>query len=305
MSSGIGVTAKITWIPTTTTESSHHSGSFSSRDAPQYQHNRNTSGFGAEAEGKHRWVHCTPLLGSDEKVGVWMVVMVESESITGSIHSQQQHQRSSLNLAYAPDRGNITSPVYAPTSNKLYNQYLRREGRNDSLIAGQNQFPPGPGTSQHTLNNHNHMHYHQSQAQAQGTSGGPPSKQSSTRSRTHEAHTLRSPIAEHAQLAQTVPGSSAGAQRGSAQHQQQTYEIRTGPYTGHTANQSQSSAARLAASQHSGMGSGNIAGSAAAVYGPLAAQQERERNVYERSREEKEARVRELRERAEEPFAGF
>jgi len=53
------------------------------------------------------------------------------------------------------------------------------------------------------------------------------------------------------------------------------------------------------------MGTGNIAGSAAAVYGPMAAQQDRERDVYERSREEKEARVRELRERAEEPFAGF
>jgi len=67
------------------------------------------------------------------------------------------------------------------------------------------------------------------------------------------------------------------------------------------------------------MGTGNITGSMAAVYGSQAVQQGKqepgvryvdrdggkEREVYERSREEKEARVRELRESAEEPFAGF
>lgn len=312
MSSGIGVTAKITWIPTTT-ESATRGGSMSSRDG--HQHTRNTSGYGAEAEGKHRWVHCTPLIGSDEKVGVWMVVMVESETITGSIHSQQQQQyhNSSANLAYAPDRGNVTSPVYASTSNKLYNQYLRREGRNDSLLAS-SEFPR-PGTSQQSLNN---PMYH-AHAQGQQGSGGVPSKQSSTRSRTHEAHVLQSPNMAHAQTS-----SGTSAQRSSIQ-QQPTYEVRTGPYPGaaavHAQNQSQSqtASARLASSQHSGMGSGSIAGPAAGAYGPMAAQQgrqeqgiryvdrdvAREGDAYERSREEKEARVKELQGRAEEPFEGF
>ncbi|SMR43384.1 unnamed protein product [Zymoseptoria tritici ST99CH_1E4] len=34
---------------------------------------------------KSRWIHCTPLNGSDGKVGVWMVVMVEDENVTGGL----------------------------------------------------------------------------------------------------------------------------------------------------------------------------------------------------------------------------
>lgn len=33
-----------------------------------------------EDEGRNRWIHCTPLLGSDGSVGVWMVVLVDDES---------------------------------------------------------------------------------------------------------------------------------------------------------------------------------------------------------------------------------
>ncbi|EGP91840.1 K+-channel ERG-like protein [Zymoseptoria tritici IPO323] len=50
-SRGIGVTAKILW---------------NSSSSP-------------------RWIHCTPLNGSDGKVGVWMVVMVEDENVTGGL----------------------------------------------------------------------------------------------------------------------------------------------------------------------------------------------------------------------------
>jgi hypothetical protein len=44
-----GVTAKVRWI----------------------------SGRAADAEGAPRWVHCTPLLGQNGRVGVWMVVIVD------------------------------------------------------------------------------------------------------------------------------------------------------------------------------------------------------------------------------------
>lgn len=37
------------------------------------------------AVGKTRWIHCTPMLGSDRKVGVWMVVMVEEDQSTGKL----------------------------------------------------------------------------------------------------------------------------------------------------------------------------------------------------------------------------
>jgi len=34
----------------------------------------------AEDEGRNRWVHCTPLTGSNGSIGVWMVVLVDDES---------------------------------------------------------------------------------------------------------------------------------------------------------------------------------------------------------------------------------
>jgi len=72
----------------------------------------------ATLEGKPRWIHCTPLLGSDERVGVWMVVMVENEEVTGQLN--RHNEGSTANLSAA-------SPRF--TSSKLYAEYLRREGR--------------------------------------------------------------------------------------------------------------------------------------------------------------------------------
>lgn len=31
------------------------------------------------AEGRNRWIHCTPLLASNGQVGVWMVVVVDDD----------------------------------------------------------------------------------------------------------------------------------------------------------------------------------------------------------------------------------
>jgi hypothetical protein len=48
---GVSVTAKVSWLASA----------------------GNTGVGAASAVGKPRWVHCTPLLGSDYRVGVWMV----------------------------------------------------------------------------------------------------------------------------------------------------------------------------------------------------------------------------------------
>ena len=62
-------------------------------------------GGGSSGNGKIRWLHCTPLLGSDDRVGVWMVVMVEDEKSSsvamagqsgGGGGSQSYHQLLSL-----------------------------------------------------------------------------------------------------------------------------------------------------------------------------------------------------------------
>lgn len=76
LSSGVGVTAKITWLP---------------HASPSGQTEKDRDNIGGhyredDSEGQQRWIHATPLLGSDDKVGVWMVVMVENETVTGGLN---------------------------------------------------------------------------------------------------------------------------------------------------------------------------------------------------------------------------
>ncbi|PSK37519.1 Phototropin-2 [Elsinoe australis] len=95
MSHGTSVTAKINWISSGTD--------------------------GRVGETRQRWIHCTPLLGSDDKVGVWMIVMVEHEEVTGRLNKM------SLDSGRTSPRGSAKNF----TSEKLYQEYLRREGRGE------------------------------------------------------------------------------------------------------------------------------------------------------------------------------
>lgn len=62
---------------------------------------------GGEDGGKTRFISCTPLLGGDDQVGVWIVVMVDNENSAGGIASRNQSaQRGRLennNLPSTPD----------------------------------------------------------------------------------------------------------------------------------------------------------------------------------------------------------
>jgi len=93
----------------------------------EQQQRRESSSF----EGKPRWIHCTPLLGSDERVGVWMVVMVENEEVTGQLN---RHQRDEAERLGSPNGAGVGSSRF--TGNKLYAEYLRREGRPATAGAG-------------------------------------------------------------------------------------------------------------------------------------------------------------------------
>ena len=101
---GTSVTAKVSWLTNPPNSGDRQSG----------------------VEGKPRWIHCTPLLGSDERVGVWMVVIVENEDITGKLNRQAD--------AAASDNSGLASPINLGAvgraqGNKLYADYLKREGR--------------------------------------------------------------------------------------------------------------------------------------------------------------------------------
>ena len=52
LADGRGVTAKVRWVSKT------------------------------DLEGRNRWIHCTPLLGSNGAIGVWMIVIVDDEANT-------------------------------------------------------------------------------------------------------------------------------------------------------------------------------------------------------------------------------
>ena len=36
-----------------------------------------------DEDGRSRWIHCTPLLGSNGQIGVWMVVVVDGDQVLG------------------------------------------------------------------------------------------------------------------------------------------------------------------------------------------------------------------------------
>lgn len=50
-------------------------------------------------DGRNRWIHCTPLLGSNGQIGVWMVVLVEVD--------QELSRRWKQAPPVAPHRGKV------------------------------------------------------------------------------------------------------------------------------------------------------------------------------------------------------
>lgn len=104
LSRGISVTAKVSWLthapssplsdigsqksgkgrPVIPLHLHPHDGRTSSNTSAANSEASNFSDPTSELEGKPRWIHCTPLLGSDSRPGVWMVVIVDKGVITGA-----------------------------------------------------------------------------------------------------------------------------------------------------------------------------------------------------------------------------
>jgi len=102
-----GVTAKIRWL-------SHA------------VHNLESS----YEEGRPRWIHCTPLLGSSGAVGVWMVVLVDEEKhahpvrrfrqappVAHDVRSRKEGGRQTM----LDDYDDFDGESYAPTTASLVN----------------------------------------------------------------------------------------------------------------------------------------------------------------------------------------
>ncbi|KAL9604551.1 MAG: hypothetical protein Q9219_000516 [cf. Caloplaca sp. 3 TL-2023] len=82
---GEDITAKVTWLPQGNPDDDTSS-SLASRPGSRTDSRSNNEG--SNGGQRTRYISCTPLVGSDDKVGVWMVVMVENETVTGSLPSR-------------------------------------------------------------------------------------------------------------------------------------------------------------------------------------------------------------------------
>ncbi len=56
----------------------------------------------ADEEGRNRWIHCTPLLGSNSQIGVWMVVLVDDD--------QEINRKWKQAPPVGPHRGKVYGP---------------------------------------------------------------------------------------------------------------------------------------------------------------------------------------------------
>jgi hypothetical protein len=126
LAQGSSVTAKVSWL--TQSHRPHENSSRADNASTATQEPP------AALESKPRWIHCTPMLGSDSKPGVYMIVMVDKEEITGTLNAHQNPAPTVIrsrdlnrDARPAPEVSSGTSAALY-SSTKLYADYLRREG---------------------------------------------------------------------------------------------------------------------------------------------------------------------------------
>lgn len=112
LAQGIGVTAKVSWLTRVSRPSTRHDthdvddgASIATRDLDII-------------EGKARWIHCTPLTGSDGRPGVIMIVMVDKQD---TIHSLPDLNRvSSTRVAGSEVTASAPARVRARSHNSFH-----------------------------------------------------------------------------------------------------------------------------------------------------------------------------------------
>ncbi|KZM24421.1 phosphorelay sensor kinase [Ascochyta rabiei] len=111
---GIGVTAKISWLTRIPQSSSRLEVPTPDNGASIATNNADT------IEGKARWIHCTPLTGSDGEVGVIMIIMVDKQDVANNLSniSNMSSMRS------ASDE--LVDPVPSHARARSYNSKGRR-----------------------------------------------------------------------------------------------------------------------------------------------------------------------------------
>lgn len=102
-----------------------------------------------EDEGRNRWIHCTPLYGSNGQIGVWMIVLVDDDAsktvrrfreappVSQSIGARQQSQAGARGQSQAGARGASMQPVRRSSSFAIEDR-LPESARTATMTSGSN-----------------------------------------------------------------------------------------------------------------------------------------------------------------------
>lgn len=136
---GTAVTAKVLWLPQGRYEDDDPLRPVNRRTPGLHYVNISTGGGQGGDGSRTRYISCTPLLGSDDQVGVWMVVMVENEQVTGTLASREAAWRRFGEVAPTPSESERGDDAWsAPKRGKridsaepgmLYAEFLRAQHR--------------------------------------------------------------------------------------------------------------------------------------------------------------------------------
>ncbi|KAH7130706.1 hypothetical protein B0J11DRAFT_483522 [Dendryphion nanum] len=153
LAQGVSVTAKISWLTRSLDDVMSHQPLSSPTKPPKSPRPK-------FKEGKPRWIHCTPLLGSDSRPGVIMIVMIDQEEIAGTLNRDKFGVPQSLGMmksasaeTWPPprqkhtrmDSGGVSGGSGAEndwaSKPRLYAEYLRREVKDLSLSSRKHSAP--------------------------------------------------------------------------------------------------------------------------------------------------------------------
>lgn len=107
LAQGVSVTAKISWLTRSLDDVISHQPHSSPTKPPKSPKPR-------FKEGKPRWIHCTPLLGSDSRPGVIMIVMVDPDEIAGSLNRDRFGMPQSLGMMKSASADSLPPPSSYP-----------------------------------------------------------------------------------------------------------------------------------------------------------------------------------------------
>ena len=110
----------------------------------------------ADEDGRSRWIHCTPLLGSNGQIGVWMIVLVDEDQLPnrkwkqappvapprGQVYGSSHDDEDRIGSDSGSTGGYITQTDPIPNEHSMRAQYtVRRGGNGGSLASGRSASP--------------------------------------------------------------------------------------------------------------------------------------------------------------------